>query len=284
MTMTCDREISIEAHLPLVHQIVRHMSTNLPRNVDRDELMRAGELGLVEAAQRFDADRGVPFERYVARRIEGAVLDALRACDWAPRSVRAKARAVEAATAVLTQTLGRRPSITELSSTLGMGERELADLLGRVHRAVVLTLDQPVVTDDGDDASMLDVLRDRTAAEPDELLEARELRAYVMDAVELLPARQRFVVEAYFLQGLTSEEIAEVLGVTESRVSQIRTEALQMLRSGLDAQFTPSRTNERHQSVRREAAFASAIAHRSTMRQRLDRTRATTDERAVRSA
>jgi RNA polymerase sigma factor for flagellar operon FliA len=266
--------VDVERFLPLVEQIVTRIAMSLPRHVDRGELVRAGQLGLVEAGGHFDESRGVPFDRFASRRIEGAILDALRSSDWAPRSLRARARAAEATSAVLAQELRRTPTSAEVAAALGVPEADMMRLPGEVHRSVVLTLDQRVTGVDGDDATLGDLVPDRTAVEPDEELENREMHSYLHDAVDLLPARHRFVIESYFLKSVSSEEIAASLGVTESRVSQMRTEALAMLREGLEAQYittpeTPAPIPA-GRAARRSAAFAAAIAARSTVRSRLE--------------
>lgn len=269
-----DAGVDVERYLPLVEQIVTRIAMSLPRHVDRGELVRAGQLGLVEAGRHFDESRGVPFDRFASRRVEGAILDALRSSDWAPRSLRARARAAEATAAALAQELRRSPTSAEVAEALGVPESDMIRLPGEVHRSVVLTLDQRVAGVDGDDATLGDLVPDRTAVEPDEELENREMHSYLHDAVELLPPRHRFVIESYFLRGVSSDEVAASLGVTESRVSQMRTEALAMLREGLEAQYLPTPETPAPaptgRAARRSAAFASAIAARSTVRSRLE--------------
>jgi RNA polymerase sigma factor for flagellar operon FliA len=262
----------VERYLPLVEQIVVQVAVNFPRHVDRAELVRAGVLGLVEAAHRYDAVRGVPFDRFAARRIRGAILDAVRSSDWAPRSVRAMSRRVDAAEQRLASELGRVPSIEEMSESLGVSVGDLNALRDRVFRSVVLALDYRL-GDEEEDLSLVDVLCDRTAAEPAEELEGREVRSYLRDAVGLLPERHRIVIVGYFLEGRTSEELADLLGVTESRISQLRSEALLMLREGIEAQFVEQEASEKVSGrvARRKATYAAAIGAQSTWRRRLER-------------
>jgi RNA polymerase sigma factor for flagellar operon FliA len=219
----------IEQHLPLVKHIVFQVAVHFPRHVDRDELARAGALGLVEAARRYDETRGVPFDRFAAQRIRGAILDAVRAADWAPRSVRTLARKLENVEQRLATELGRVPSSVEMADALGMTRDELSRLQDRLFRSVVLALEHEVNEDGDEDLTLVDVLCDRGSVEPLEELETRELHAYLRDAVGLLPERHRLVIVGYFLEGRTSQELARFLGVTESRVSQLRSEALQLL-------------------------------------------------------
>lgn len=261
----------IEEHLPLVKHIVFQVAVHFPRHVDRDELARAGALGLVEAARRYDEARGVPFDRFAAQRIRGAILDAVRAADWAPRSVRTLARKLEAVEQRLASELGRVPSSAEMAEALGMTRAELSRLQDRLFRSVVLALEHEVTDDSDEDLTLVDVLRDRTALEPLEELETRELHAYLRDAVELLPERQRLVIVGYFLEGRTSQELARFLGVTESRVSQLRSEALAMLKEGIEAQYsTAPRPVTKGRVARRKANYAAAIGDASAWRSRLD--------------
>lgn len=262
----------VEKHLDLVKHVVFQVSVHFPRHVDRSELADAGALGLVEAAQRYEADRGVPFERYAARRIRGAILDAVRAGDWAPRSVRTVARQLEQTEQELANNLGRRPNDTEIAQQLGVGEERLAELRHRVYRSVVLALDHYVAPEDDEELTLVDVLTNPDEMEPGEELAHRELHGYLRDALALLPERHRLVVVGYFLEGRTSLELASFLGVTESRISQLRSESLQMLREGIEAQYDGERRDPasvKGRVNRRKAAYADAIAERSDWQKRI---------------
>ncbi len=262
----------IEANLPLVKHIVLQVAVHFPRHVEREELARAGALGLVEAARRYDDSRGVPFDRFAAQRIRGAILDAVRAADWAPRSVRTLARKLESTEQRLASRLGRVPTTEEMAEALSMDTNELARLRDRMFRSVVLALEHEVSDDVDDDLTLVDVLVDHAAIEPSEELETRELHAYLRDAIALLPERQRLVIIGYFLEGRTSQDLARFLGVTESRISQIRSEAIQMLKDGIEAQYAAGgRTPEpRGRSARRKAAYVDAIGERSDWHDRMD--------------
>ncbi len=264
----------IEANLPLVKHIVFQVAVHFPRHVERDELARAGALGLVEAARRYDESRGVPFERFAAQRIRGAILDAVRAADWAPRSVRTLARKLEAVEQRLATELGRLPQLSEMAEALSMTTEELNRLQDRMFRSVVLALDHEVTDDIDEDLTLVDVLTDHRSVEPLEELETRELHAYLRDAVVLLPERHRLVIVGYFLEGRTSQELARFLGVTESRISQLRSEALLMLREGIEAQYDSSRPQVGDVSgrvARRKAVYANAIADASEFNHRMVR-------------
>jgi len=266
----------IETNLPLVKHIVFQVAVHFPRHVDRDELARAGALGLVEAAQRYDEERGVPFERFAAQRIRGAILDAVRAADWAPRSVRNLARRLENAEQRLATRLGRVPSISETAEELGMTKAELNRLQDRMFRSVVLALEHEINDGQDEDMTLVDVLVDHTAVEPLEELENRELQAYLRDAVGLLPERQRLVIVGYFLENKTSQELADFLGVTESRISQLRSEALAALKEGIQAQYDPRQVQPEDVSGRvavRKANFARNVGQASVWKNRLDEIR-----------
>lgn len=262
----------IEANLPLVKHVVFQVAVHFPRHVEREELARAGALGLVEAARRYDGSRGVPFERFAARRIRGAMLDAVRAADWAPRSVRKLARRLETMEQRLATELGRMPSTEETADALGVSDGELRRLRSRVYRSVVLALEQEIDDGGSEDLSLLDVLPDKSRLEPSEELEGRELVAYLHDAIGLLPERHRLVVVGYFLEEKTSADLARFLGVTESRISQLRSEALSMLKQGISAQYGDAPQEPESGSGRaraRREQYITDIEHASDWRERL---------------
>lgn len=264
----------IEAHLPLVKHVVFQVAVHFPRHVDREELARAGALGLVEAARRYDDSRGVPFDRFAAQRIRGSILDSVRAADWAPRSVRLLARRLEAAEQHLASELGRLPSPEEMAGEMGISKDELTRLQDRLFRSVVLALDHETSDDTEEDLTLVDLLQDRSAVDPLEELETRELHAYLRDAVKLLPERQRLVIVGYFLEGRTSQELARFLGVTESRVSQLRSEALSNLKLGIESQYDTEQTVSEPvvgRVAKRQAVYSDAVSEASRWQSRLDR-------------
>jgi RNA polymerase sigma factor for flagellar operon FliA len=265
----------IEEHLPLVNHVVFQVAAHFPRHVEREELARAGALGLVEAAKRYDEARGVPFNRFAAQRIRGAIIDAVRAADWAPRSVRTLARRLDQVEQRLATQLGRVPSLGETAEALGMSREELDHLRDRMFRSVVLAFEHLVGDLDDEELTLIDVLADPDDREPCQELEDRELRSYLRDAVALLPERHRLIVIGYFLEERTSEELARFLGVTESRISQMRTEALAMLRQGIEEQYRA--VEDRQEPVglvaRRRANYAQAISTRSGVTDRISEPR-----------
>jgi RNA polymerase sigma factor for flagellar operon FliA len=275
-TVSREQETLIRDNMALVGHMVREMLFKVPAHVHRDDLASAGYAALVTAAQAFDPGRGIPFGRFAALRVRGALLDELRGMDWATRSVRARARRADVARQELTARLGRTPTPAELAQLLGVGVGELAEVEDDVQRAAVLSLQ-------GFTSGAAEDMVTETAMNPEELLLHRERIGYLHDAVAVLPERLRYVVEASFLQERPLAEVAAELGVTESRVSQLRTEALALLRDGLtthmEQQGTGAATNDGC-VARRRAAYVAQIAGRSTMATRL----AVTDVQGTRIA
>jgi RNA polymerase sigma factor for flagellar operon FliA len=269
-----DKDVAarIENNLELVKHVVFQVAVHFPRHVEREELARAGAVGLVEAAQRYDESRGVPFERFAAQRIRGSILDSVRAADWAPRSVRNLARNLEAAEQRIANQTGRAATEDELANELGMDLSRLKSLRHRVYRSVILALDHYVAPDEDEELTLVDVLADPDALEPGEEVEVRELRGYLRDAVHLLPERHRAVVVGYFLEGIASIELARYLGVTESRVSQLRSEALEMMKEGIEAQYqgrVVSPLEVKGRVARRKARYATEIAESTSWKNRI---------------
>ena len=261
----------VQDHLPLVSHIVTQVSVQFPRHVDAVELAQAGSLGLLQAARRFEEERGVPFRVFAGHRIRGAILDAVRKADWAPRSVRTDARRVDAAHQRLACETGQSPSVKAVADATGFTVEEIAAIQGRVTRSVVLALDETVSPFGDDSISLGDVLCDRTLVEPEEAVEIREMHGYLRDAVELLPGNHRLVIRRGFFDGASNQEIAAELGVSLSRVSQLRTEAFEMMRDGISAQFgaAPAEARPNGRVARRKASYAAAIATHSDWRSRL---------------
>ncbi len=259
----------VEDHLELVNHVVFQVAVHFPRHVDRSELINAGAIGLVEAAKRYDETRGVPFNRFASQRIRGAIIDAVRSADWAPRSVRKLARQLDAAEQSLAGRLGRPPRLGETAAELDMTTDELHALRDRIFRSVVLAFEHVVSEVEDDELTLVDVLAD-DAREPAAELEDRELKSYLRQAVVHLPERHRLIVIGYFIQERTSDELARFLGVTESRVSQMRSEALAMLRRGIEAQYeAPEQGEPKGLVERRRAAYARRIGDTSETIERI---------------
>lgn len=219
----------ITEHLPLVGHVARETAARLPRHLGTDDLIGAGSLALVQAAQSFDPDLGVPFARFANTRVRGAMIDSMRQRDWASRTVRSRSKAIEAAAETLTAGLGRRPNDSELAAACGLSEAEVRDARHGADRAVLLSLDPLTTDDEGLGTSIPDA-----APRPEEALIAAERMGYLRDAIAELPERLRMVVTQYYLEQVQLTEIAEALGVTQSRASQLRSEGLDLLREALE--------------------------------------------------
>ena len=255
-------EALITAHIPLVGHIVRETMARVPSHVDRDDLSSAGLAALVQAAHSYDAERGVPFNRYASTRIRGAVLDELRSIDWASRSVRRRARELDATRSRLATVLGRAATIAEVAQAAGMTLEEIAANDEDVARAQVLSLHA------SEDDALGESLVSSTPT-PEALLEHAEKLTYLTEAIAELPERLRHVVEQYFLLERPMAEIAETLGVTESRISQLRAEALVLLRDALnhalEPDLVPVAARPGGAAARRREAYFAAVAARHTV-------------------
>ncbi|GGD21471.1 sigma-70 family RNA polymerase sigma factor [Nocardioides daphniae] len=245
--------------MPLVGHIVREMAGRVPNHVSRDDLTSAGLVALVRAADSFEDERGVPFARYAATRIRGALIDELRSVDWASRSVRRRARDLEETRHQLAVALGRVPSNAEVASATGMSLDEVIANDDDVARAQVLSLQ-------GAPEDALDELVPADTATPEQLALHRERLTYMVEAVAELPERLRIVVTEYFLAERPMTEIAEQLGVSESRVSQIRAEALSLLREALNRELDPhlvaAPSRPEGCAARRRESYFAAVATR----------------------
>ncbi|MGW0411678.1 RNA polymerase sigma factor WhiG [Streptomyces collinus] len=231
------REQLILHYSPLVKYVAGRVSVGLPPNVEQADFVSSGVFGLIDAIEKFDVDREIKFETYAITRIRGAMIDELRALDWIPRSVRQKARNVERAYATLEARLRRTPSEGEVAAELGMEVDDLHAVFSQLSLANVVALEEllHVGGEDGDGLSFMDTLEDTAADNPVEVAEDRELRRFLARAINTLPDREKTVVTLYYYEGLTLAEIGNVLGVTESRVSQIHTKSVLQLRAKLAA-------------------------------------------------
>ena len=268
----------ISAHLPLVSYAVTEIASRIPRHVNRDDLVSAGMYGLVQAAQSFDAGRGFEFAGFAMSRIKGAVLDELRSRDWATRSVRGMARRADQATDALTAQLQRTPTSREVAGAMGISESAVAALSADVDRATVLNYESIILSGDAEE------VLPAAGADPEAQVLARERCNYLSDAVAQLPERMRQVIQASFFDDRLLADIAGELGLSTARVSQIRSEALALLRSGMHAHLeapTAALTPPVGQVAKRKAAYYAAIAVASDYRSRLDAGNADVAERVA---
>lgn len=229
------RERLILHYSPLVKYVAGRVSVGLPHTFDAADFVSYGIFGLIDAIERYDPERSIKFETYAINRIRGAIIDELRALDWIPRSVRQKARAIEDASATLERRLGHSPSEAEIAAELGITLAELHQTFSRLSLANVLALDEVLAlgSDGGERISLVETLEDLSAEDPVEAYEVRETRHLLAHAINTLPDREKTVVTLYYFEGLTLAEIGNVLGVTESRTSQIHSKAVLQLRGKL---------------------------------------------------
>ena len=229
------RERLVLAYAPLVKYVAGKMAAKLPAHVEQGDLVSYGLFGLIAAIERFDPERRVKFETFALRRIRGAMVDELRMLDWVPRGVRTKARQIQNANATLERRLGRAPTDAETAAALGLSADELHATLLDISTSSIVALDAVWAAPDGDDRlSLHERVDDKKAVDPAEELDSRERREQLSDAIARLPERERLVIALYYYENLQLSEIAEVLGVTESRVSQLRTKAVLRMQAALE--------------------------------------------------
>jgi RNA polymerase sigma factor FliA len=249
----------VTANLPLVGYHVSELLGRVPSYVSRDDLASAGSLALVLAAQAYDADTGVPFARYAALRIRGALLDELRSMDWVSRGARQRARRVSTAADELTSKLGRTPTREELAASLGTGVAEVDAARGDAERRILSI--------EAFDSAIADTVSEPGMG-PEENLLVNEKMQHLHAAVKALPERLRYVVEELFFHDRPVVELAEELGVTQSRISQLRTEALALMKDGINASLEPTLVPvaERPDGVaeRRRKAYFDLVAQQAS--------------------
>ncbi|HEY1653799.1 MAG TPA: FliA/WhiG family RNA polymerase sigma factor [Candidatus Tumulicola sp.] len=226
------REAIVHRYLHLVKYAAGRASVHLPPHVEMDDLINDGILGLIDAIEKYDDARGVKFETYALTRINGAIVDALRHLDWVPRAVRRGARELERAHQQLELELGRAPVAAELAERLGMSGRELDRLVQRVNAGAVLSLEEAFPNERGRDVPLGETLADE-GGDVAAAIEHRELRSELERAVAALAFQERTVIERYYFKGQSLKEIKSALGVSESRASQIHSQAVLRLRRRL---------------------------------------------------
>jgi RNA polymerase sigma factor for flagellar operon FliA len=232
------REQLVLAYSPLVKFVAGRMSSGLPAHIEESDLISYGLLGLIGAIERFDPQREIKFETFAVSRIKGSIIDELRSLDWVPRSVRAKAREIESTQTKLEHELGRVPSDKEVADALEMSIEDFQESLLQISNSTVVALDELWTVSDssGDQISLLDTMKDPNAVDPARELGVSELKDRLANAISRLPEREKLVIALYYYENLTLREIGEVLGVTESRVSQLHTKAVLRLKSRLQTE------------------------------------------------
>ena len=225
------REGLILHYSPLVKFVAGRLGVGLPRSVEQSDLISYGMFGLIDAIDKFDLEREIKFETYAVNRIRGAILDELRALDWVPRSVRARAREIQRSLDELEHRLKRSATEEELAEHMGLAVPTLQTQLGEIAGLGFVALDELLDPGERSSATIGDLLSDARLGAPGESFEKQETRYFLSDAINRLPERERLVITLYYYEGLTLAEIGGVLGVTESRICQIHTKSVMSLRN-----------------------------------------------------
>lgn len=228
------REKLITNYAPLVKYIAGRIAMTTPPNVEFEDLVSYGILGLIDAIEKYDPKMGSKFKTYATLRIKGAIYDELRLLDWIPRSVRQKAKEIEEAYTTLEKKLGRPATDEEVAEAMNISTKELNQLTLEISGTSVISLDDVrYIGANSDEVSVLDTVESHVVPGPDARLEREEMKRLLVEAINKLPQREREVIALYYYEELTLKEIGEVLGVTESRVSQLHTKAIMRLRGYL---------------------------------------------------
>ncbi len=225
-----DRDAMFHQHVPLVRRIAHHMIAKLPPNVDLDDLIQVGLIGLNDALSRYEATQGVQFETFASQRIRGAMLDELREGDWMSRGARKSQKEIEQALHRVEQRLGRSPMESEIAAELGMALNDYQSLLGKVRGTQLVYLEDIGGGDEGEEGFLDRHVADE-GADPMAVLRDQRLRASLVQAIKVLPEREQHIMGMYYEHDMNLKEIAAVLGVTESRVCQLHSQAIARLRT-----------------------------------------------------
>ncbi|OIN92489.1 MAG: RNA polymerase sigma factor FliA [Comamonadaceae bacterium CG1_02_60_18] len=229
-----DRNALIRQYQPLVHKLAHHMMVKLPANVEVDDLIQVGMIGLSEALSRFEATQGVQFETFATQRIRGAMIDELRGNDWASRSTRKSQKEIEESMRRLEHRLGRTPKESEIAADLNLSLTEYQSLLGKV-RGTQLVYLEDMNRNAEDEDGFLDRHLGDAEADPLNLLRNERLRQALVLAIKTLPEREQYIMSMYYEQDMNLKEIAAVLDVTESRVCQLHSQSIARLRAKMRA-------------------------------------------------
>jgi RNA polymerase sigma factor for flagellar operon FliA len=227
------RDQLITDYAPLIRFVAQRIAARLPSNIDIDDLISAGVIGLMDAIEKYDPTRDNKFKTYAEFRIRGAILDELRSQDWVPRSVRDKAKKIERAFSELEQKLGRTASTKELSDSLGITLDEYYEMVSKVKAVTMLSIDELVGPGQNDKKSLLDSLENSKSANPFSQLKNKGVRDVLTKHIGELPEKQQLVLSLYYFEELNLKEIGKILEVTESRVSQLHTQAVEKLKQKL---------------------------------------------------
>jgi RNA polymerase sigma factor for flagellar operon FliA len=228
------RDYFIKQYAPLVKYVAGKIAIGMPQNVEFDDLVGFGVFGLFDAIEKFDPEKHVKFKTYAVTRIRGAIFDELRAIDWVPRSVRQKTREVEETVRLLEAQLGRVATDEEIAKAMNMSLADFQDLILKISSTSILSLNDVWNSgDESDKITIVDSIESPSSLNPDTIVEKEEVKRVIVDAINELPDKEKKVLVLYYYEDLTLKEIGEVLGVTESRVSQLHTKAIMRLRTKL---------------------------------------------------
>lgn len=231
------KEEHIERYLPLVKRIAGRLAISLPPHVDEDDIIGYGVFGLLDALERFEAARGIKFETYASIRIRGAMIDGLRTMDWVPHSARQKVKRVQDGFAELEYRLGRAAAVEEVAELLKVPVAEVENTLAQAQILTLTSFDETSVDSDGDNSgSQLNLLVDTQATKAYQRVEKEEQKQILAAAVDKLPEKEKLVVALYYQEELTLKEIAAILKLSESRISQLHSQAILRLRGRLSRQ------------------------------------------------
>lgn len=225
------RDELIVNHLPLVKFLVGRIASQLPPHLDQEDLMSAAIIGLITAAERFDPARGVQFKTFAEQRIRGTIIDELRSQDWLTRSLRDKFKKLEKEFVLLEHRLGRNPTSEEVATALKMSVDEYYQMLEEIHLLSFVSLDESWEDDDGSPFGLLDILADTSIENPQSQLMARQMLDSLTESIESLPEKERLVITLYYYEELNLKEIGAVLELSESRISQLHSQAIVRLRA-----------------------------------------------------
>ena len=231
------RDQLIMDYAPLIRFVAQRIAARLPSNIDIDDLISAGVIGLMDAIEKYDPSRDNKFKTYAEFRIRGAILDELRSQDWVPRSVRDKAKKIERAYAELEQKFGRAVTDQEVSKALGIGIDEYYEMSSKVKSVTLLSIDELSGPNQQERKSLLDCLENINSKNPFAQLKSKGLKNVLVKSIEELPEKQKLVLSLYYYEDLNLKEIGRILEVTESRVSQLHTQAVEKLRARLKDQL-----------------------------------------------
>jgi RNA polymerase sigma factor for flagellar operon FliA len=229
-------QIIIE-YAPLIKYIAQKIASRLPSNIELDDLISCGVIGLMDAIEKFDPSRDNKFKTYAEFRVRGAILDELRAQDWVPRSIREKAKLVEKTYSKLESDLGRPATDEEMCQELQMSQDEFHELLNKAKSVSLLNIDDSATFNRGDKKLFSGLMEDSRAANPYHAVSYKNARDKIKEGIQALPEKQRLVLSLYYYEDLNLKEIGQVLDVTESRVSQLHTQAIMKLRTKLKTVF-----------------------------------------------